>query len=86
VTGQLNQNLLTPENNTKFIYKHIIYGVCVFKKSYLCVLTELDGRHNSRNQTHQKSFCVVNSFTGSGARSTPFSVDRIRDKVNDLAL
>jgi len=34
----------------------------------------------------QKSFGVVNPFTGSGARSTPLSVDRTRDKVNDLAL
>ena len=30
VTGQLSQNLLTPGNNKKFIYKHIIYVTCVF--------------------------------------------------------
>jgi hypothetical protein len=35
---------------------------------------------------HTKSFCVLNPFTGSGARSTPLSVDRVYDKVNDLAL
>lgn len=34
----------------------------------------------------RKSFGLVNSFTGSGARSATLSVDRIRDKVNDLAV
>jgi hypothetical protein len=49
--GELRQNFLTPSHNTTFILNIKVCYLCILK-TFIYLLTELDGRRNSRDQTH----------------------------------